>query len=148
MQRRHFIAAAGMGIAGAVTHSALGADTKEGGKHVSMMEKCADECYDCARECDSCYAHCAGLVTKGSADHAITMQSCVDCAEVCRAAGGLSARGSIYAAMVCKICAEVCDACASACEKHKDDEHMQRCAKACRECAIECRNMVTHAAHA
>jgi hypothetical protein len=148
MQRRHFIAAAGVGIAGTLARSAVAADPPSKSAHGSAMQECAAECYDCAQECDSCSAHCAGLVSKGKSDHMATMQSCLDCADICRAAGALSARSSKYASLVCKACAEVCDACAAACEKQPDDEHMKKCAKACRDCAKECREMLTHAAHA
>jgi hypothetical protein len=149
MQRRHFMAVAGAGIAGAVTNSALSqqeSKSKSGGD--SAMQKCATECYDCAQECDGCAMHCAEMIAKGKQDHISTLRSCVDCADICRAAGASSARNGVYAAMICKACAEVCDACAAACEKHKDDERMAKCAKACRDCAKECKAMVSHAAHA
>jgi hypothetical protein len=153
MQRRHFMAVAGTGIAGVVTNSALGqasAKAKPGDYDArdTAMQKCADECYDCAQECDACAMHCAEMIAKGKQDHISTLRSCVDCADICRAAGAASARSGVHAAMICKACAEVCDACAAACEKHKDDERMAKCAKACRDCAKECKNMVSHAAHA
>lgn len=151
MQRRHFMAAAGAGIAGAVANSAMAQSEPKSKAHTSgmqAMQKCAAECYDCAQECDACAMHCAEMLGKGKQDHMKTLQSCVDCADVCRAAGAISARNGIYAAMVCKTCAEVCEACAAACEKHPDNEVMAKCAKACRDCAKECKNMVSHTAHA
>ena len=150
MQRRHFMAAAGAGMAGALTTSTFGAQA-ESKPHSSGKEakrECADECYDCAEECDACANHCLELVVKGKPDHKKTLQSCLDCADVCRAAGAASARSGPHAALICKACADVCEACATACEKHSDDEMMAECAKACRECAKECKNMVAHAAHA
>ena len=137
-QRRHFISAAGLGFAGTFASTSLAAKPTD---HMSVMLDCAKACDDCARECDSCHTHCADLLGKGKADHLATMKSCVDCASVCRAAGALAARGSSYANMICKTCAEVCDQCAAACEKHPDDEHMKRCAKTCRSCAEQCRTM-------
>ena len=146
MQRRHFFAAAGATVAGAVTSSAFGqADSKS---KSGSMQQCATECYDCSQECDACATHCAGLLAKGKHDHLMTMQSCLDCADICRAAGAASARRGVHAAMICKACAEACEACATACEKHPDDEQMKKCAKACRDCAAACKDMVKHAAHA
>lgn len=152
MQRRHFITAAGAGLAGAVSRSALGQqeakDKSKDDDHKSPMQECADECYDCAQECDLCAMHCAEMLAKGMKEHIATLRSCVDCADICRAAGAASARSGVYAAIICKTCAEVCDACAAACEKHKDNEVMAKCAKACRECAKECKAMASHAPHA
>jgi hypothetical protein len=33
----------------------------------------------------------------------------------------------------------MCDTCAAECEKFKDDEAMQQCARTCRACAKACR---------
>ena len=148
MQRRHFMAVAGAGIAGAVTNSAMSQQESKSKSHGdSGMQKCAAECYDCAQECDSCAMHCTEMVAKGKQDHISTLRSCLDCADICRAAGASSARSGVHSATICKACADVCEACAAACEKHKDDDLMAKCAKACRECAKECRNMVPHGAH-
>jgi hypothetical protein len=114
--------------------------------HHGHFVKCAKACADCQVQCDSCFQHCAGLVTQGEKAHAVTMRSCVDCAEVCKAAASLSGRQSPYAASVCEACAKVCDQCATECEKFPNDKHMADCATSCRNCAKECREMVKHAA--
>lgn len=145
MQRRHFIAAAGAGLAGAVANSAFG--QSDALSKSSSMQQCATECYDCAQECDTCAAHCADMLAKGKHDHLATLRSCADCSDICRAAGAASARGGVHAALICKACGDVCEACATSCEKHPDNEVMTRCAKACRDCATECKNMVKHAVH-
>jgi hypothetical protein len=148
MQRRHFMAVAGAGIAGAVSNSALAQqEPKSKSSGDAAMQKCAAECYDCAQECDACAAHCVEMVGSGKQGHMATLRSCLDCADICRAAGAASARSGVHAATICKACAEVCEACATACEKHKDDDVMVKCAKACRDCAKACKNMLPHGAH-
>src|SRR6478735_4689029 len=63
MQRRHFMAVAGAGIAGAVSNSALAQqESKSTSAADSAMQKCAAKCYDCAQECDACAAHCVEMV--------------------------------------------------------------------------------------
>lgn len=47
---------------------------------------CAKACSDCQRECDGCATHCAELLQKGERDHFTTLQTCLDCADVCAAA--------------------------------------------------------------
>jgi len=116
-------------------------------QHHEHFLKCAKACADCQVQCDMCFQHCAGLLTQGEKAHAATMRSCVDCADICKAAATLSARSSAFAAGVCEVCAKACDDCATACEKFPDYKHMAGCAKSCRDCAKECREMMKHAAH-
>jgi len=115
--------------------------------HHEHFMKCAKACADCQMQCDMCFQHCAALLSQGEKAHALTMRSCVDCAEVCKLAATLNARGSPFAGGVCEVCAKVCDQCATACEKFPDDKHMAGCAKSCRDCAKECREMMKHAAN-
>ena len=63
-----------------------------------------------------------------------------DCADICRFAAALMARGSEEAEHICEHCAEVCRRCAEECRKHKMD-HCQECAEACERCAEECERM-------
>jgi len=116
-------------------------------QHHEHFMKCAKACADCQLQCEMCFQHCSGLVVQGEKSHAATMRSCSDCAEVCKLAATLSARGSSFAAPSCELCAKVCDQCATACEKFPQDKHMADCAKSCRDCAKACREMVAHAGH-
>ncbi len=68
----------------------------------------------------------------------------LDCADLCRTAASLMARGSAFAGEFCQLCATVCDACAAECGKH-DMDHCQQCAAACRRCAEACRSMMSAA---
>jgi hypothetical protein len=115
--------------------------------HHEHLMKCAKACADCQLQCDMCFQHCAALLTQGEKAHAVTMRSCVDCAEVCKATATLSARHSPFTGGVCEVCVKVCDQCAASCEQFPDDKHMASCAKSCRDCAKECREMMKHAAN-
>jgi hypothetical protein len=64
----------------------------------------------------------------------------MDCAAICRLAAGVMARGSDFAADLCRVCADVCEACGEECARHEMD-HCRQCAGACRRCAEECRRM-------
>jgi hypothetical protein len=121
-----------------------GGHAMHGGEH----DECARACSDCQRACDSCANHCAQMVMQGAPDHLTTLQSCLDCAEICAAASRIVSRGGPFGEIICKACADACAACGKNCEQFPDDEHMAQCAKVCRECEQECREMVGQAGHA
>lgn len=102
---------------------------------------CIEACNQCALACEHCAASCL-------LEEQTHMQRCIvldrDCADFCRLAAALMARGSDFAAAVCEQCAAVCEACGEECAKHAP-AHCQNCARACRACAQECRNMAEQA---
>ncbi len=106
---------------------------------------CAEACGACQRECDSCSSHCAHQLAAGKKEHALSLASCLDCADFCSAAASIVARGGPYAAVVCAACADVCASCAKECMKFSDDTHMKACAEECRKCEQACRDMLKHA---
>lgn len=112
------------------------------------MSECAAACAGCQMACDSCAAHCLGLLEEGKKAHAETLQTCLDCAEVCAAADRIVARGGPFSEIICRACADACARCAEACEKFPDDEHMADCAKECRKCATACQQMLGEGPHA
>jgi hypothetical protein len=103
-------------------------------------ESCIEACNDCADACDMCAAACL------KKDDVKMMARCIaldiDCAQLCRLAAFVTARGSEAASVICQACADVCDMCAEECGKHQM-QHCQECAEACRRCAAECRRMGT-----
>ena len=103
------------------------------------MRICIDACNDCALACE----HCASACLRETDVH--TLARCIvldlECAEICRTATIMMARGSERAAEFCQLCADVCEECAQECERHQHMEHCRRCAEACRRCAEECRRM-------
>ncbi len=106
------------------------------------MMKCAAACSDCQRECSSCAAHCATQLREGHSDHAATLATCQDCADICSAASQIVSRGGPFAEIICKACVDTCSKCAAACKKFPDDEHMTNCASECLDCEKACREMI------
>jgi hypothetical protein len=106
---------------------------------------CAKACGVCTLQCLGCSRHCENLVIEGKKDHVKTMRLCTDCGEICATSGKIVARLGPLSATVCDACAKCCDTCGEACERFPDDEHMNACAKACRDCAKACRDMIKHA---
>ena len=149
MNRRKLLGLLGGSIAGFTTLAAYGSGRAEQSDHdhSGPLEECARVCADCLRECESCSDHCARLLASGKKEHLTTLQTCADCAEVCAAAAKIASRHGPLAVAICEACAKACDICGAACEKTPDDQHMQKCAKACRDCAKACRDMIKHVGH-
>lgn len=101
-------------------------------------QSCIDACYECAAACDHCAVAC--LQEPDVKKMARCIQLDIDCAEICRLAAAVMARGGEFAKEICSLCADICDACGEECRKHEPD-HCQVCADACRRCAEECRKM-------
>lgn len=146
MIRRREFAIAGMSTAAlAALHVAgLAHDRKSdaGGKD-ARLETCSKACSDCQRECDRCATYCAGILSKGTDHHLMTLMSCQDCAEVCATASQIVARGGPHADLICHACAETCTRCAKECDQHAaNDKVMARCAEECRRCEKACREMM------
>jgi hypothetical protein len=92
---------------------------------------------NCAAECNHCATACLDEADVKMLTKCIRLDW--DCADICRLAATLVARGSDHANHVLRECAEVCEACAEECEKHADHmEHCRKCAEACRHCVEVC----------
>src|SRR5690606_27861685 len=102
------------------------------------FQACIDACHACATACDHCAASCLEEEDVKHMARCISLD--MDCAQICRMAAGYMSRGSEFAQMMCRLCADICQACAEECGKPSMD-HCQRCAEACRRCAEECRKM-------
>jgi hypothetical protein len=101
---------------------------------------CISACDACAQACDVCAASCLAEAEVQMMARCIALD--IDCAQTCRLASGMMARGSEMMPLVCELCATLCEACAEECAKHAMD-HCKRCAEACASCARECRAMVS-----
>ncbi len=110
-------------------------------KQLEMFQDCAKACSECQLVCDGCVTHCASMMNEGKKEHATTLKSCQDCADICTAAARILSRGGPYSKITCQACADICAQCASECEKFPNDPHMVRCAEECRKCEKMCREM-------
>jgi len=84
-------------------------------------------------ECESCAHHGVHLIAGGKKEHLKKAGTCCDCSEFCAAAAKITSHHGPMAGLICEACAKACDTCGTECEKFPEDEHMKRCAKACRE---------------
>jgi hypothetical protein len=103
-----------------------------------QFQSCIDACQACATACDFCASQCLKEYDVSSMARCIALD--VDCADACRLAATVMARGSTFAVDVCALCADICEACADECSRHAM-AHCQDCAQACKRCAVECRSM-------
>jgi hypothetical protein len=144
--RRQQMAAAAIAamVIGSFAVLRLAAEDKKADPHRghAEMEACVKECANCAMECGSCLNHCTHLVADGKKEHVRTLRTCNDCGDMCAMAGKLVARNGAFMNLMCDACAKACDGCGIECEKFPSDEHMARCAKACKDCAKACRDML------
>jgi len=144
--RRHFTAIAPLAtLAGSWGIMGLLADEPKSAEHhhaTAEMDACMKACARCAKECESCFTHCTNLVAEGKKEHLRTLRTCNDCGDMCAMAGKLVARGGPFMNAMCEACAKACDGCGAECAKSPHDEHMTRCADACKDCAKACREMV------
>lgn len=112
--------------------------------HSMAFAKCAEACSNCQRECDTCASHCSRMLTQGEKAHAVTLQTCLDCADFCAAAAQIVSRGGPFSDLICQSCAEACARCAKECNKFPNDSHMKKCADECLKCEKACREMLKH----
>ncbi len=126
----------------AIAVAPIGQSARAQDTHTAHFMKCAKVCGDCQLQCASCFKHCLTMLTDGKKGHAKTAQLCADCAECCKTCSTLCARESSLARPMLECCATCCDQCAAACEKTPDDKHMAACAKSCRDCVKDCREML------
>ena len=98
-----------------------------------------DACLHCAAICNHCASSC--LKEEDTAMMARCIQLDMECAIVCNAAAQLMSLGSELAPDAIKLAIDFCERCAEECEKH-DNLHCEECAKACRNCAEKCTNLL------
>lgn len=106
--------------------------------NIDNFQSCIQACNACAVACEHCASACL------EEDNMEAMRRCIvldrDCADLCRMAAALMARGSYQATAFCQLCAKACRACGEECARHQHD-HCQQCAQACLRCAEECESM-------
>ena len=102
------------------------------------FQDCIDACNNCAAACDHCSTACLAEEDVKMMARCIALD--MDCSQICRLAAAYMARGSDFAAALCRQCADICQACGDECGRHAMD-HCQQCAQACRRCADACRAM-------
>lgn len=108
----------------------------------NTLQASIEKCFACAAACEHCATACLDESDVAGMKDCIKLD--MDCADMCRFAASVMARGSAFAGDVCTLCAGICEACAAECGKH-DHDHCQACAEACKQCAEACRAMMAGA---
>jgi len=110
----------------------------------SALAAAIDAMTDCAQACISDTD--ADLGEQNVTEMIRCIRLCLDCADVCTAAAGVTSRPAGYDADVTKpllqACVAICKSCGDECERHAHMPHCQVCAEACRRCEQACRDLL------
>jgi hypothetical protein len=104
-----------------------------------------DALSDCAQACIADVD--ADLSEQNVTEMVTCIRLCLDCADVCTAALGVTSRQAAYDASVTRplleACVVICKSCGDECERHaRHHEHCRFCAQACRRCELACRELL------
>jgi hypothetical protein len=104
-----------------------------------------DALSDCAQACIADID--ANLSEQNVTEMVTCIRLCLDCADVCTAAVGVTSRQNSYDGNVTRplleSCVATCKSCGDECERHAQmHEHCRVCAEACRRCERACREFL------
>ena len=110
-----------------------------------VLAAAIDALSDCAQACIADVD--ADLSEQNVAEMVTCIRLCLDCADVCTAAMGVTSRQASYDASVTRplltACAAICKSCGDECERHaRHHEHCRVCEQACRRCEQACRELL------
>ena len=110
----------------------------------STLAAAIDAMTDCAQACITDTD--ADLGEQNVTEMIRCIRLCLDCADVCTAAAGVTSRPAGDDADVTKpllqACVAICKSCGDECERHAHMPHCQVCAEACRRCGQACRELL------
>ena len=110
-----------------------------------LLAAAIDALSDCVQACNADNA--ADLGEQNVTEMVTCIRLCLDCADVCTAAMGVTSRQASYDASVTRplltACAAICKSCGDECERHaRHHEHCRVCEQACRRCEQACREFL------
>jgi Domain of Unknown Function (DUF326) len=110
-----------------------------------VLAAAIDAITECAQACIADTD--ADLSERDVAEMVRCIRLCLNCADVCAAAAGVTSRPADYDADVTKplleACVAICRSCGDECERHaRMHEHCRVCAEACRRCEQACRELL------
>jgi len=111
-----------------------------------LLATVVDALTDCAQACIADTG--CDLGEQDVTDMVACIRLCLDCADICAAAGGVIGRQAEYDADVIRpllqACAAICKTCGDECQRHAGmHAHCRVCAEACRRCERACRELLT-----
>ena len=111
---------------------------------ISLLATAIDAITDCAQACNADTD--ADLSEQDLPEMVRCIRLCLDCADVCDAAGAILSRPASYdihvARPLVEACAAICKSCGDECERHAHMPHCRVCAEACRRCERACRELL------
>jgi Cys-rich four helix bundle protein (predicted Tat secretion target) len=144
MNRRDFVAAAGVIAAVAATRSAMAAEPAHqhgahaGPAHPRLIESSAH----CVMAGQACLQHCFETLAAGDTSLAVCAKTANDLVAMCRTLQGFAAANSPHLVALAKVALAVCGDCEAECRKHEAHHATcKACADACKDCADECRKL-------
>ncbi len=132
---------------GAMSYARQLLDTYPGALNVDVgvLAATVDALNDCAQ---ACIADTDADLSEQNVTEMVTcIRLCMDCADVCTAAAGVTSRPAQYDANVTRplleSCVAICKSCGDECERHaRMHAHCRVCADACRRCEQACRELL------
>ena len=115
------------------------------GVDAAVLAAAIDALSDCAQACIADVD--ADLSEQNLAEMVTCIRLCLDCADVCTAALGVTSRQASYDASVTRpllqACVAICKSCGDECGRHAQmHEHCRVCEQACRRCEQACRELL------
>jgi hypothetical protein len=109
-----------------------------------LLATAIDAISDCAQACATDAD--ADLSEPNLAEMVKCIRLCLDCTDICAAAGAVLSRPAEYDAgatrPLLEACVAICKSCGDECERHARMPHCQVCAEACRRCEQACRGVL------
>ena len=110
-----------------------------------MLAAAIDAMTDCAQACIADTD--ADLGEQNATEMIRCIRLCLDCADVCTAAAGVTSRPAGYDADVTmpllQACVAICKSCGEECERHaRMHEHCRLCAEVCQRCKEACDDLL------
>jgi Domain of Unknown Function (DUF326) len=111
----------------------------------SVLAATIEALSDCAQ---ACHADADDdLSEQNPSDMVTCILLCLNCADICTAAVGVTSRQTVHDASITRPllegCAAACKSCGDECERHAHmHEHCRICAEACKRCEQACRKLL------
>ena len=112
--------------------------------NAGLLAAAIDAINDCAQACIADID--ADLGEQNVTEMVRCIRLCLDCADICAAAAGVTSRPAEYdpdvTGPLLEACVVICASCGDECERHAHMEHCRVCAEACRRCERACRELL------
>jgi hypothetical protein len=106
---------------------------------MDFVDKTIESCQDCRDICEESIVHC--IKTGGELSQMDVLGVLMDCRDISALSVRFMLRGSPYFRHLAPTFIEVCEKCAEMCDTVSGDEFLSVCAKSCRRCADNVRQI-------